>query len=229
MSLFGIDSSNNDFSDASQVAPLVNLMASSGFSWLEAKVSQGSDFQDEFWSPTLAACKAVGLPLVGYHYLDTSDPAAQAQCFLGNNGGNVVMFDFEDGGGDFDNFTAVAAAFKDAGVQLVASYIPDWYWQDIGEPDISTVPGLVSSAYPTTESGPASTLYTDGGGASGEGWTPYGGGTPAIWQFTDAAIVGDFTLDCNAFEGSLDELLALIGAGPDPNWQVLANAINGIS
>jgi lysozyme len=214
MTLFGCDTSNNDFTDPSQVAPLVNTMAMTGFSWLEAKVSQGSDFQDAYWSATLVACQAINFPVIGYHYLDTSDPASQAQNFLANNGGNVVMFDFEDDGGDFDNFTAVANAFNAAGVQVVLSYIPDWYWGDIGSPDISTVSGLISSAYPSTESGFASDLYASGGGNTGEGWNAYGGATPVIWQFTDAAQVGGFTLDCNAFEGTIDQLTALLKGAP---------------
>jgi lysozyme len=214
MTLFGCDTSNNDFTDPSQVEPLVNTMATTGFSWLEAKVSQGSDFQDAYWPATLAACQAISFPVIGYHYLDTSDPASQAQNFLANNGGNVVMFDFEDDGGDFENFTAVANAFNAAGVQVVLSYIPDWYWGDIGSPDISTVSGLISSAYPTTESGFASDLYASGGGNTGEGWNAYGGVTPVIWQFTDAAQVGGFTLDCNAFEGTIDQLTALLKGAP---------------
>jgi lysozyme len=217
MTLFGCDTSNNDFTDPSQVAPLVNTMATTGFSWLEAKVSQGSDFRDSFWPATLAACRAINFPVIGYHYLDTSDPASQAQNFLANNGGNVVMFDFEDDGGDFDNFTAVANAFNAAGVQVVLSYIPDWYWGDIGSPDISTVSGLISSAYPTTESGFASDLYASGGGNTGEGWNAYGGVTPVIWQFTDAAQVGGFTLDCNAFEGTIDQLTTLLTGAPPVN------------
>jgi lysozyme len=214
MTLFGCDSSNNNFSDISQVAPLIQNMQQTGFSWIEAKVSQGSDFQDEYWPATLAACQAIGFPVIGYHFVDTSDPATQAACFVGNNGGNVAMLDVEDGAGDITNFWAVVDAFNAAGVQVVLSYIPQWYWEDIGSPDLSQVPGLISSAYPTTVSGFASSLYFSDGGASGEGWAPYGGATPVIWQFTDAADVDGFSLDCNAFEGTLDQLTALLTGVP---------------
>ena len=214
MTLFGCDTSNNNFSNTSQVAPLVNNMAATGFSFIEAKVSQGSDFQDAFWPATLAACQAIGFPCIGYHFLDTSNPASQAACFVGNGGGNVAMFDVEDGAGDISNYWAVVDAFNAAGVQVVLSYIPQWYWGDIGEPDLSAVTGLISSAYPTTASGFASTLYANGGGDSGEGWASYGGATPVIWQFTDAAIVDGFSIDCNAYQGTVDQLTQLFGGAP---------------
>jgi len=214
MSLYGIDTSNNNFSDVSQVAPLIQEAVREGFSWVEAKVSQGSSFRDGYWVATLEACNAAGIPCIGYHYLDTSDPAAQAECFTSNGGGTVAMFDVEAGAGDIGNYWAVVQAFNAAGVQVTTSYIPNWFWNEIGSPDLSAVTGLISSAYPTTASGYASTLYENAGGASGEGWDSYGGCTPAIWQFTDAGIVGGYSLDCNAFEGSLEELTALLTGAP---------------
>jgi len=30
---------------------------------------------------------------------------------------------------------------------------------------------------------------------------PYGNATPACWQFTDAALIGPWSVDCNAFKG----------------------------
>jgi lysozyme len=210
MTLFGCDTSNNDFSHPAQVAPLVNAMAAQGFSWLEAKVSQGSGFHDAYWAPTQDACAHVGFPLIGYHYLDTSDPAAQAQCFVNNGGGTVAMLDVEAGSGDINNFWNVVNAFNAAGVQIALSYIPDWYFQRMGSPDLSQVPGLISSAYPNSNSDLASRLYANGGGDTGEGWNAYGNCQPAIWQFTDAADVGGFHLDCNAFRGTPAQLTTLL-------------------
>jgi lysozyme len=216
--LFGPDISNNDFGgpddpDLDAAAAFVNALPGEGFSWVEAKCSMGSDFIDPTWATIYQTATAIGLLIVAYHYLDTTDAAAQAQtCAAALNGADVpVMFDFEDDGGDFENFLAVLAAFQAAGLNVALSYIPAWYWEDIGEPDISSAPGLVSSSYPTTASGYAETLYDDGGGDDGEGWDGYGGGTPVIWQFTDAAIVAGLDVDCNAFQGSLDDLQTLLG------------------
>jgi hypothetical protein len=135
----------------------------------------GSDFIDPTWATIYQTASAIGLLVVAYHYIDTSDPAAQAQtCAAALDGADVpVMFDFEDDSGDFDNFQAVLSAFQAAGLNVALSYIPEWYWEDIDSPDISGVPGLVSSAYPGG-SGAASTIYTEDGGDDGEGWDGYG-------------------------------------------------------
>lgn len=216
VTLFGPDVSNNNWSSSQQVIQFVNSLPPQGFSWLEAKCSQGSSYQDPYWQVTLQAAQAAGIPCVPYHYVTTDDPAAQAQCFVSNGGGNVAMFDFEAGSGDIANFWAVANAFDNAGVQVILSYVPQWYWQQIGSPDLSQVPGLISSAYPSTAEGYASALYTQGGGDTGEGWSAYGGATPVIWQFTDAANVGGVSVDCNAFRGSVAELQQLLNPNPTP-------------
>jgi len=42
------------------------------------------------------------------------------------------------------------------------------------------------------------------------GWQPYGGVTPVLWQYTDAASEQQ-SLDFNAFRGTIDQLAALLG------------------
>jgi len=218
--LFGPDVSNNNWSSTAQVVQFVNSLPGQGFSWVEAKCTQGAGYQDPYWQATLHACQAINVPCVGYHFVTTDDPVAQAQNFVANNGGSTAMLDFEAGAGDITNFWAVANAFNSAGVTVVLSYIPNWYWQEIGSPDLSNVPGLISSAYPSTAQGYASDLYTSGGGDSGEGWAPYGGATPVMWQFTDAANIGGFIVDCNAFQGTSTQLGQLLNptapAAPTP-------------
>ncbi len=95
------------------------------------------------------------------------------------------MLDFEAGSGDLDNFWAVADAITAAGAHVALSYIPHWYWQQIGSPSLTGVPGLVASDY-VEGSGYASALYP--GDDSGF-WTGYGGIDPVILQFTDTAQV----------------------------------------
>jgi hypothetical protein len=217
LTLFGPDISNNNFGgednpDLAAAAAFINARPGEGFSWVEAKSSQGSDFIDPTWATVHQTATAINLPVVAYHYLDTTDATAQAQtCLSALNGAQVpVMFDFEDDSGDFDNFQAVQSAFKAAGLNVALSYLPQWYWEDIDSPDISGVPGLVSSAYPGGN-GAASTIYAEDGGDSGEGWDSYGGATPVIWQFTDQALIAGLDADCNAFIGELSDLQALLG------------------
>jgi GH25 family lysozyme M1 (1,4-beta-N-acetylmuramidase) len=214
--LFGPDVSNNNWSSDTQVTQFVNSLPGQGFSWLEAKCTQGSGYQDPYWGTTLQACQAINFPVIAYHYVTTDDPTAQARNFAANGGGAAAMLDFEAGSGDITNFWAVVNAFNAAGIAVVLSYVPQWYWAEIGSPDLSNVPGLIASAYPSTAQGYASSLYEAAGGASGEGWAPYGGATPVIWQFTDAANVGGVIVDCNAFQGTVAQLQQLLNPTPAP-------------
>jgi len=227
VTLFGPDISNNNFGgednpDLAAAAAFVNALPGEGFSWVEAKSSMGSDFIDPTWATIYQTASAIGLLVVAYHYVDTSDPAAQAQtCASALGGADVpVMFDFEDDSGDFDNFQAVLAAFQAAGFNVALSYIPEWYWEDIDSPDISGVPGLVSSAY-SGGSGAASTIYAEDGGDDGEGWDGYGGATPVIWQFTDQALIAGLDVDCNAFIGELSDLQAVLGIQQEGPFSML--------
>lgn len=211
MALFGLDLSNNNWhSNAEAVADVQRATQVEGFAWIEHKVSEGSGYRDPYWPAVRDWCNANNVPVIGYHYVRTDDPAAQAKCFVNNGGGKNVMLDFEDGSGNIANFWAVVRAFNAAGVNVVLSYIPHWYWQNIGSPDLTGVPGLVSSSY-YERNNYASKEYYDAGGDNGAGWASYGGATPVIWQFTDAAIVAGISVDANAFKGDVNALRALLG------------------
>lgn len=216
MTLYGPDTSNNNFGSIAAALDFVSRLPGEGFSFIEQKVSEGSGYRDPFWGPIRDWCASNHFPCIGYHYVRTGDPDAQAANWVANGGGPFAMLDFEDGSGDIANFWAVINAFNRAGVEVALSYIPHWYWERIGSPDLSGVPGLVSSSY-FGSGNYASALYP---GAGGAGWQPYGGATPALWQFTDGALVAGLSVDCNAFEGTLDQLIALLKGTtvtqPDP-------------
>jgi lysozyme len=204
MTLYGIDISNY------QANINLDQVAKEGFSWVEAKVSEGNSYKDPTWATNQSAAAKANLPIIGYHFaIAADDPASQVQTWQANGGPNVCMIDFETNSGNIDNYWALVNAFNAAGIKVALSYIPQWYWNKIGSPDLSKVPGLVSSAYPGGN-GYASTLYENGGGDSGEGWASYGGGTPVIWQFTDRAAVAGMTVDADAFRGSASDLAALL-------------------
>ena len=209
MTLFGPDVSNNNWNSVAQLESFLSQLQGEGFSWIEAKCSEGNYYRDPYWTPTLQWCQANNFPVVPYHYVTTDGAVSQVETFLSNGGGTTVMLDFEANSGDIENFWDVVAAFNAAGVQVVLSYIPHWYWQEIGSPDISTVPGLIASDY-VGGSGYASDLYP--GDDDTDFWFGYGGATPAILQFTDAAIIAGMSMDCNAFRGTLAELQTLLGA-----------------
>ncbi|MEZ0366826.1 GH25 family lysozyme [Mycobacterium sp. pUA109] len=215
MTVYYPDCSNNQWSSNQEAINFLELLVPQGFSAMCHKVSEGNYYQDPYWPVVRDWCAANNLPCIGYHYVTTNDPASQAQTWLANGGGSQVMLDFEANSGDIANFWAVVQAFNNAGVHVALSYIPHWYWQQIGSPDLTNVPGLVSSAY-EYQGNYASTEYVESGGDNGEGWTAYGGANPVVWQFTDSAEIGSFSVDCNAFRGTADQLAALFSGSGAP-------------
>ena len=219
MTLYGPDLSNNNWSGKAPVdiVPWLGQLKTQGFSFIEHKVSEGDYYTDPYWPTVYQWAQDNDFVAVGYHYvIGGIDPARQAARYLKNDpskGAAPAMLDFEANSGGIENFHAVWQAFQAAGINVRLAYIPHWYWQDIGSPSLTGVTGLVSSAY-YERGNYASAEYLDSGGDNGEGWTGYGGATPAIWQFTDSALIAGLNVDCNAYRGSLDDLKILLGVTP---------------
>jgi hypothetical protein len=201
--IFGPDISNNN-----GVVDLDRVKAE-GFDFVWAKVSEGTGFLDKFWPRTRDWADRIGLILAGYHFIRIGDPNRQADLFVDQLGDKSIpaMLDFEEGSGDIDNFWAVLHAIEARGVHVALSYIPRWYWDSIGRPDLSRVPGLIQSSY-VNGTGYASVLYP---GDSSIRWAPYGGRQPDILQFTDRALISGKMMDANAFRGPPDQLRELLG------------------
>jgi hypothetical protein len=182
-----------------------------GFDFVIAKVTQGRSYVNPDWAAFRSETDAAGMLLVGYHYLSVDPPAAQAENLMSHIGDPTipVMLDFEKGGGGIDNFWAVLNAITAAGGHVALSYIPHWYWQQIGSPSLAGVPGLVASSY-VLGTGYASNLYP---GNSSSFWNGYGGAEPVILQFTNQAQVAGQVLDADAFRGSTIQLKQLLGIG----------------
>jgi len=209
VTLYGMDCSNNSGSGISMAE-----VKREGFDFVFCKVSEGNYFRDATWPGYRDAAKAAGLLVAGYHYAIASSPAAAQVATYQAQVGDLtvpVMIDFEANSGTINDYWALVNAFNAAGQRVSLSYIPRWYWQGtMGSPDLSTVPGLISSNYPGG-TGYASVLYLNGGGDTGPGWNAYGNATPAIWQFSDQATIAGYSLDADAFKGTRAELATLLG------------------
>jgi hypothetical protein len=212
MTLYLIDISNNN-------GPDIDLaeVAREGFAGVFAKVSEGSGFRDYTWPRYRDSARAAGLAIAGYHYLRGTDVDAQADLFLDQLGDPEcpIMIDFEDGSGDIGNYWAFSRAVNARGRQVSLSYIPRWYWQNIGSPDISGVPGLIQSSF-VAGGGLASELYP---GDDSSYWDGFGGRGVDILQFTDNASVAGYSVDANAFRGTRADLDRLLGTAPAANPQ----------
>jgi hypothetical protein len=214
VTLFYPDCSNNNWSSTQDAVRFLEQLVPEGFSGMCNKVSEGNYYEDPYWPTVQQWCQRNNLPLIGYHYVTTDDAASQAQTWKGNNGGNLAMLDWEENGGNVSNLTAVVDAFNAAGITVQLGYYPQWYWSQQGGGSLADLANaLVSSAY-LDGSGYASTIYANSGGDSGNGWAPYGGATPAAWQFTSSANIAGFTVDCNAYLGA--DIAVLFGTAPSP-------------
>lgn len=171
-----------------------------GFVFAFVKATQGVSYIDPYYHGW--ATNPGALTFIPYHYVTTDNPAAQA-AFFQRVAGNVpaVMLDVEQGSPTTGSgILAVIDAFRALGYSI-DMYLPRWYWQQIGSPNMASWPirNLIASDYPTSAAGYASALYP---GDEYKGWAPYGGRSPSILQFTDAAKVGGQLVDANAAKPS---------------------------
>lgn len=190
-----------------------------GHEFLIAKISQGSSLRDPQWPRNRDGARAAGLITLGYHYIDTTNADAQARNCAGWLGDrNVpVALDHERGGGNIGQYRAVLDAFRRAGLRVVLSYIPPFYWREIGQPDLHGLPPLWKARYPGGTAAGPSAMYAK---VPGHYWDAYGGQTPVLLQFTDQALVCGQKMDCNAFRGTRQEFAALVGGGGGASAQL---------
>jgi peptidoglycan hydrolase-like protein with peptidoglycan-binding domain len=191
---------------------------------VEIKCTQGITYTDPDYPGWLAAAKSIALSAVAYHYIDATDPAAQASYLKAHIGdvGLPVMLDLEKGGGTLDHALATADAMRAIGLYPRLLYLPRWYWAAAGSPDLAAPLvarglGLINADYPTTAGGTPSGLYP---GDDSPLWAGYGGLVPTMLQYTDNALIGGMGVDVNAYRGTAAELAALLGipaAAPPPS------------
>ena len=185
-----------EFPDVSHYTP-VSL---TGAPAVVAKCTQGTSYLDPWYDRFRRQAAALKIPFSGYHWFDTTDPAAQARWYFANAAGAPCMWDAEAPGAEVGRIVAASAALKALGGHAWGVYLPHWWWQGhIGSPDLRPLQQaglvLVSSDYRTTP--------------PGTGWQPYGGVTPTVWQYTDAQLFNGQRCDFNRFDGTVAQLAAL--------------------
>ena len=176
------------------------------------KVSEGSYYEDPYWPTVQQWCQHNNLPLIGYHYVSTNDPAAQTHTWLGNNGGSIAMLDWEANGGDLSNLTAVVDAFNAAGVTVQLGYYPQWYWSQQGGGNLSSLANALVSSHTRTALATPQRFTRTRVAIPARAWRLTGGATPAAWEFTNSADIAGFTVDCNAYQGN--NITVLFGTAP---------------
>lgn len=172
---------------------------------LITKATQGTSFVDSTYAGFQQSASKLGIPFAGYHWVDTSDLGAQAANAYRIMGGTPCMWDAEATGATVARLVDLTKRYRALGGNPRLVYLPHWWWQDhLGSPSLQPLAdlglGLVSSAYPAA-----------GYSETGVGWNGYGGMTPVIWQYTDKQQFNGWSVDFNAFKGTVEQLRRLFG------------------
>ena len=181
-----------------------------------AKATQGTNYRNPAYPKFKSDAHQAGAVFFAYHFLTQGNADSQAKAYFSYAGDTPCMIDMEPTTGSRPTIADCAEfihALRQLGGTTHLMYLPHWYWQQIGSPSLQPFIDLgmhlVSSNY---------TAYT----ANGPGWEPYGGMTPAIWQFSSSIPFGGFKIDFNAFKGNAVELMNLAAgkAQPKKHWRV---------
>ena len=180
-------------------------------------------YRDGCYRSHVEDAEAGGMVVAAYHYLrnpsEGTTIAQQVQVSLDVMGDlrRPMWLDCETPAGlTADHIREAKRLFEAAGVRVVGSYsyVPWWEGSVIGgEPDSHEFGQFWVAGYPGGDGTPQQ-IYAGVGGDGAEQWAyPLGNQRPALWQFTDRALVAAHLVDCSAFRGTQDDLRALFTGG----------------
>lgn len=159
------------------------------------KASQGTTFADPFYAARREAAAAAGILWGSYHFGTNEDGAAQADFFLTQARGGLLVLDFEENPQGASMTLDQARAFV-ARVGSVTGMRPGLYGGEYLKEQLGARADPVLGAcwlwwsqYDDHPSIPA----------NWSAWT--------LWQYTDAAAIGGVgTCDCSRFNGAAEDL-----------------------
>lgn len=202
MTTFGIDVSR--YQEGLSLA----AAASGSVEFAVAKATEGQGLQDPQYNTFRAQAEEAGLLFAGYHFLrDDSAAVYQARNAFEVVGPHVpLILDVESGTAGSRPKMARAREFRVEFQNLGGTvsnllYLPKWYWDSIGRPDV-TAWDVWQSAY-----GDNSGDYP---GDSSHYWAEDGTFRPMVLQYTSRGRVPGYPgdVDLNAFRGTRAELAA---------------------
>lgn len=201
MTTFGIDISHyQDGIDLDVVA------RESATTFVVAKATTGSTGRDPLYPSYKAAAERNGLLFAAYHWITgSSSPVTQAQNAFDAIGSDVPVFiDIEHNAFDvhqpkMSHVTAFVAAAGALGLRVnPVLYLPEWYWNEIGRPNVSAW-GIWQSDY-----GPNDGLYP---GDTSARWA-FGSREAVLLQYTSRGHVQGYDkfIDVDAYRGTRADL-----------------------
>lgn len=203
---YGVDLSNHQ--------PDINLktIAEEGFEFAILKATEGT-WLDPCFQQHYSAAREAGLHTAAYAYVRSeTSPQEHADALddvvraAAGDMGVPICLDIESGSGtDPNHWRAIHDEFTSRGYLVILTYLPRWYWQQVGSPDLADtgLPPLWSSHYVEPQRGYASAIYQRAGTG---GWCSYGGLLVDLWQFSSEATVAGHAIDVNAYLGDPRDL-----------------------
>lgn len=213
MTIFGLDASHHQ-----GALDFARFRQESGIEFVFLKATEGDSFVDDEFADNLRRVLAAGQLYAAYHYQrSTASAAAQIDNIRRVVPGDVpVILDVEAGSGNVGLTRELVTRLRAIGYRVPLTYLPRWYWQQLGSPDLIGLPPLWSSRYPDNTAGTLLDEYAD---VPVGYWTGYGGLPVAVLQFTSSGRLPGYAgnLDLNAYPGTRDGLAALLfGVQPTP-------------
>jgi GH25 family lysozyme M1 (1,4-beta-N-acetylmuramidase) len=218
MTIFGWDASHYD---GSLNKTILARAKAEGIVFFTHKIGEGLSNTDTTAQAALNAARDVGMQVVGgYYFIHSGDMVAQAtRCIaLADRyvpwwrtfGGWFWQTDAEtDTGGHLPSPSEVKQFSDTLANRTRKTVIVYASHGQYGNRLLGLGHPLWNANYPSDRKGGFKALYP---GDHYAGWDPYSGQTPVIAQYTSSAtIAGLTTCDANAYRGTLDQLLALIG------------------
>lgn len=182
-----------------------------GVEFVFLKSTEGSSFVDSAFATNLGKARGAGLLVAAYHYVrGNASAAAQVANVVRVVPRDVpVIPDVEANSGGIALVREFVDRLRAAGYHVPLTYLPRWYWQQIGSPSLVGLPSLWSSRYPDNVVGSLADEYADVPVSS---WAGYGGLGVTVLQFTSSArCAGHQPLDGNAYIGTREQLAAVLG------------------
>jgi GH25 family lysozyme M1 (1,4-beta-N-acetylmuramidase) len=180
-----------------------------GIRFAYLKATEGTTFRDPRFRENLRASRAANLFVAAYHYMSSSNPAAQARNCAQHIGDTrvPVIIDLEPSGASkptLGQAREFAAALKARGYRVTMLYFPPWYWEQVGRPNLSDSWPTIASRYGQDNMAHYRVLYP---GDQSSRWAAYGARTPTILQYGQRGrVAGVAPLDVNAYRGKLTDL-----------------------
>lgn len=196
-----------------------SAMKHAGVVFAGIKATEGDGWTDPYFARNLAECRRVGIIPFAYHYQRSTATAAEQVARIRRVVPRTcaVVPDVEAASGSVAITRGIVAGLRRANYLVPLSYIPRWYWQQIGRPTLSGLPPLWSSRYPDNAISDLSAEYAQVTRSFMHFWDGYGGLPVRMLQFTSSARVGGRApIDGDAVRMGMTELRRMLVPGYAP-------------